>query len=147
MASHIGMKEKTVDILLVEDNLGDVMLIKEMFKGSRFPVRLSVARNGLDALCYLRRQEPYPQAKVPDLVLLDLNLPKLNGQELLGAIKSDSELCDLPVLVITSSKDPKDREQSYQHNANFYIVKPPDMRDYIGIMKYIEDFWLEKIFR
>ncbi len=145
MAYQVEVKPKEVQILLVEDNLGDVVLMKEMIKYSRFPIRLNVARNGLDALHYLRRQEPYPNAGEPDLILLDLNLPKMGGRDLLGAIKSDRELCEIPVLIMTSSKDPKDLEQSYANNANFFIVKPMDMGDYLGIMKYIEDFWLEKL--
>lgn len=147
MTTRLELKAKTIDILLVEDNLGDVILIKEMIKSSRFPIRLNVARNGLDALRYLRHQEPYPYSTLPDLILMDLNLPKMGGQELLGAVKSDRELCGLPVLILTSSQDPRDLEKSYANNANFYITKPMDIGDYIGIMKYIEDFWLERLSR
>ncbi len=147
MVYPMEVKPRGVEILLVEDNLGDVVLMKEMTKYSRFPIRLSVSRNGLDALHFLRRQEPYPNANTPDLILLDLNLPKMGGRELLGAIKGDRDLCAIPVLVMTSSKDPKDLEDSYANNANFFIVKPMDMGDYVGIMKYIEDFWIERISR
>jgi CheY-like chemotaxis protein len=145
MAPKVSTKQRSIEILLVEDNLGDVALMREILKMSKFPIHLNVARNGLDALDYLYHQGDYPHSLEPDLILLDLNLPKMDGREVLARIKKDANLNRIPVLIMTSSKDQNDISESYKSNANFYIVKPMDLDHYMVIMKYIEDFWLERL--
>ena len=138
--------QQHVEILLVEDNPGDVTLVKEMLKLSRFPVHVGVARNGEEALTYLRREEPFAYAPEPDLILLDLNLPKKDGREVLGEIKKDPALRHIPILILTSSRNDSDIQQAYQSEANFYLVKPMDLSEFPALMKYLEDFWIKNIF-
>jgi two-component system response regulator len=147
MAVKTSVGEKSIEILLVEDNLGDVALIREIMKMSKFPVHLNVARNGLEALDYLYQQGEFSHAHLPDLILLDLNLPKMDGREVLARVKQDDTISHIPILIMSSSKDQNDVAESYKSNANFYIVKPMDIDHYMVIMKYIEDFWLERIKR
>lgn len=145
MAAKTGVGQRPIEILLVEDNLGDVALMKEIMKMSRFPIHLNVVKNGLEALDYLYHQGKFGGSHEPDLILLDLNLPKMDGREVLARIKQDASLGNIPVLIMTSSKDENDISESYKSNANFYIVKPMDLDHYMVVMKYIEDFWLERI--
>ncbi len=144
MKAKLEMGPRPFEILLVEDNLGDITLMKEILKMSKFPIRLNVVRNGSEALDYLYHEGVYQDSKEPDLILLDLNLPKVDGREVLAQIKRDSLLGHIPTLVMTSSKNEADVLEAYKNNANFYIVKPMDMDHYMVIMKYLEDFWITR---
>jgi CheY-like chemotaxis protein len=133
------------EILLVEDNPGDVRLTIESLKeGKEGKVRnhLHVARDGVEALEFLRRQGPFGDAVRPDLILLDLNLPRKDGREVLAEIKSDVELKTIPVVVLTTSRAESDVLRSYELQANCYITKPVDLEQFIGVIRSIEDFWL-----
>jgi chemotaxis family two-component system response regulator Rcp1 len=131
-----------IEILLVEDNPGDVRLTQEGLKEGKLNNELRVVSNGEEALAYLRKQGAYRDAERPNLILLDLNLPKKNGHEVLLQIKQDSDLRRIPVVVLTSSKAEEDILKTYNLHANCYIAKPVDLEQFIGIVKCIEDFWL-----
>lgn len=145
METKAPVDQKPIEILLVEDNPGDVILVKEMLKRSRFTVHVGVARNGEEALTYLRRKEPFASAKVPDLVLLDLNLPRINGQEVLAEIRHEPAFHNIPVLILTSSRNDLDIQKAYQSEANFYLVKPMDLSEFPALMEYLENFWFKNI--
>ncbi len=144
MTLKMELGQRPFEILLVEDNLGDITLMKEVLKMSKFPVRLVVVRNGSEALEYLRREGGYRDSREPDIVLLDLNLPKVDGREVLAQIKRDRQLSHIPILIMTSSKSEMDILDAYKNDANFYIVKPMDLDHYVVIMKYLEDFWIKR---
>jgi len=127
-------------ILVIEDSPSDVRLIREALKDTPVPVRLSVARDGVEGLNYLHSSE-YDALERPDLVLLDLNLPKKNGCEVLAEMKSDPALKQIPVLVMTSSKADDDISKAYSLNANCYIAKPGNLNEYIDVVRSIEGFW------
>lgn len=131
-----------IEILLVEDNPGDVRLTQEALKEGRIFNKLYVVNDGVEALEFLRRQGKYKDAPVPDLVLLDLNLPRKDGREVLAEIKSDSKLMQIPVVVLTTSKDEADILHVYNYHANCYIVKPVDLDQFLNVVKLIKDFWL-----
>jgi chemotaxis family two-component system response regulator Rcp1 len=131
-----------IEILLVEDNPGDVDLTREMVESSKVHNVINAVSDGAEALAYLRRQQPYAQAKRPDLILLDLNLPKMDGRAVLSEIKQDTELKDIPVVVLTTSEAESDVLRSYQLHANCYISKPVDLNKFTNIIRSIEDFWL-----
>ncbi len=132
-----------VQILLIEDNLGDVELIKVAFKEAKIPNQINVARDGEEAINYLFRKGPYKTALKPDLILLDLNLPKKDGRELLDTIKRDPVLKVIPIIIITSSEEERDVSMSYLLHANSYIVKPVDVEKFIELVKAIEGYWLQ----
>ena len=131
-----------IDVLLVEDNPGDVRLTEEALKEGKVRNNLHIAWDGIEALAFLRKEKPYEDAPTPDLVLLDLNLPKLNGQEVLQEMKGDPELKRIPVVVLTTSRDEQDVLKSYDLNANCYVNKPVDLDQFMNIIKTLEDFWL-----
>lgn len=131
-----------VEILLVEDNPGDVRLTREALKESKMLNTLSVASDGIEALEFLRRQGKFANANRPDLILLDLNLPRKDGREVLDEIKSDDELKRIPVVVLTTSKAEEDIIRMYTRYANCYITKPIDFDQFILVIKSIEEFWL-----
>ena len=131
-----------VEILLVEDNPGDVRLTQEALKESKVTNNLSVAEDGVEALAFLKREGKYADAPRPDLLLLDLNLPKKDGRELLEEIKVDDNLRRIPVVVLTTSKAEEDIIRMYDQHANCYITKPIDFDQFINVIKSIEDFWL-----
>ena len=131
-----------VEILLVEDNPGDVRLTQEALKESKVTNNLSVAEDGVEALAFLKREGKYANAPRPDLLLLDLNLPKKDGRELLEEIKADEHLRRIPVVVLTTSKAEEDILRMYDQHANCYITKPIDFDQFIDVVKSIEDFWL-----
>jgi CheY-like chemotaxis protein len=131
-----------IDILLVEDNPGDVRLTQEVLKESRVGNSLMVVNNGEEALACLRKEGIYHDARRPGLILLDLNLPKKNGHEVLTQIKADSDLRRIPVVVLTSSKAEEDILKTYNLHANCFITKPVDLGQFITVVKSIEDFWL-----
>ena len=131
-----------IDILLVEDNPGDVRLTVEALKEARVLNVLSVARDGVDALDFLRQEGSHADAPRPDLILLDLNLPKKDGREVLAEIKADESLKRIPVVVLTTSRAEQDIVKSYDLHANCYITKPVDLEQFIEVVQSIEDFWL-----
>ncbi len=131
-----------VNLLLIEDNPGDIKLIQETLKENRFLTELTVITDGEEALNFLKRRGEYEFEPHPDLILLDLNLPKLNGQEILAEIKKDEELKRIPVIVLTSSTEENDIYKSYNLNANCYISKPVDLDNFIKVIRSIENFWL-----
>jgi len=133
---------RPVQILLVEDNPGDVGLTLEALKEATLPNKLTVVKNGADALSLLRRQGQHVGAARPDLILLDLNLPKKDGRKVLAEIKGDDNLKRIPVVILTTSEDEQDVLESYNLHANCYIVKPLDLDRFITVVKSIEDFWL-----
>lgn len=130
-----------VEILLVEDNPGDVRLTREALAEGKVVNRLSVVENGEEALQYLRREGPYASSPRPDLVLLDLNLPRMNGREVLQAIKSDPALKRIPVVVLTSSQAEEDVARSYDLHANCVITKPVDLNQFIRVVRTVDEFW------
>jgi chemotaxis family two-component system response regulator Rcp1 len=133
---------RPIEILLVEDNPGDVRLTREALKEAKVRNNLAVANDGVEALAYLRREPPHEAANRPDLVLLDLNLPRKDGREVLAEIKADPDLRRLPVVVLTTSTAEKDILESYNLYANCYITKPVDLDQFLSIVTSIEDFWL-----
>lgn len=140
--SIIGEKSRPVEILLVEDNPGDVRLTVEALKEAKVSNNLSVVGDGQDALSYLRREGQFQDAARPDLILLDLNLPRMSGREVLALIKEDSDLKRIPVVILTTSEAEQDILRSYDLHANCYITKPVDLEKFITVVKSIEGFWL-----
>jgi chemotaxis family two-component system response regulator Rcp1 len=134
---------KRVNILLVEDNPADVRLTKEAFKDSRLPNKLEVATDGEEALNYIRKLGNYENAESPDLILLDLNIPKKNGHSVLADIKADPVLKRIPIVILTTSSAEQDILNAYNNHANSYIIKPVDFREFLKVVKTIEDFWLK----
>ncbi|WP_319550548.1 response regulator [Desulfogranum marinum] len=130
-----------VEILLVEDNPGDVRLTIEGLKEGKVRNTLSVVEDGVEALAFLRKEGKYVDAVRPDLILLDLNLPKKDGREVLTEIKSDENLRNIPVVVLTTSKAEQDILKAYSLHANCYITKPVDLDQFISVVESIEDFW------
>ena len=133
---------KPIDILLVEDNPGDAELAREALADSKLANRLETVEDGEEAMEYLLQQGKYKNAVRPDLILLDLNLPKKDGREVLAEIKTHEELKRIPVVVLTTSKDEEDVLKAYNLHANCYITKPIDFTQFIKVVKSIEDFWL-----
>jgi chemotaxis family two-component system response regulator Rcp1 len=131
-------------ILLVEDSPSDVRLIREAFKQSPFEVQITLARDGVEAMEYLRQSDA-GLVKRPDLILLDLNLPRKNGREVLAEVKADPDLKQIPVLIMTSSKADEDVAQAYRLNANCYIAKPADLQEYLDVVAAIENFWMRTV--
>lgn len=131
-----------VNILIVDDNRADIRLVQEMFKKGKTIINLYVVLDGLEAIEYLRKQGKYKDATRPDLILLDLNMPRKDGREVLEDIKSDEELKRIPVIVMTISKAEEDILRSYNLHANAYIVKPIELNQFMNTIKSIENFWL-----
>lgn len=131
-----------IDILLVEDNPGDVRLAQEVFKEAKVKNDLHVVNDGVEAMAFLRKEGKYKDAERPDIILLDLNLPKKTGHEVLAEIKSDDNLKRIPVVILTVSKDEEDVMKSYNLYANCFITKPVDLNQFLNVVKSIEDFWL-----
>ncbi|MCL4563003.1 MAG: response regulator [Chloroflexi bacterium] len=130
-------------ILLVEDNPGDVRLTREALKEGKVRNKLIAVNDGVEALAFLHRENQYANALRPDLILLDLNLPKKSGLEVLAEIKADDDLKRIPVVVLTTSEAEQDIVRSYDLYANAYVTKPVDLEQFIAVVKSIEDFWLE----
>jgi CheY-like chemotaxis protein len=133
---------RPVEILLVEDNPGDVRLTQEAFKEGKVRNNLHVAMDGVEAMAFLRREGKYADAVRPDIILLDLNLPKKDGREVLAEIKGDLELKRIPVVVLTTSEAEQDILRAYGLHANCYITKPVDLDQFMSVIQSIEDFWL-----
>lgn len=134
---------KQVHILLVEDNEGDIVLTKEAFEESKIGTRISVAKNGQEALDFLNQVNNFVSAERPDLILLDINIPVINGLEVLKEIKENEKLKKIPVIILTTSNNQKDINIAYQNYANSYVVKPIEMQDFLNAVLRIEEFWLQ----
>src|SRR5262245_32760186 len=137
--------DRDIKILLVEDNPGDIDLARESLAEIAVPNHLSVVEDGEEALAYLRRQGPHAGALRPDLIVLDLNLPRKDGREVLAEIKADDSLKRIPVLILTTSKAAEDVLRSYNLHANCYITKPMQFGEYAKVMKAIEAFWFATV--
>ena len=133
---------KPIDILMVEDNPGDVRLALEALKEAKVANRMTVVSDGVHAMSYLRREGAYAEAPTPDLIILDLNLPRKDGREVLAEVKADPRLKRIPVVVLTVSRSEEDILKSYDLHANCYITKPVDLEAFLDVVKGIEDFWL-----
>lgn len=133
---------KPIEILLVEDNPGEVDLARESLENSKVHNTLRVVADGVEAMAFLRRKGKYANAPRPDLVLLDLNLPKKDGREVLAEVKADQDLKRIPVVILTISKDEEDILKAYNLHANCFITKPIDLNQFIKVVHAIEDFWL-----
>lgn len=131
-----------IEILLIEDNPGDVRLTREVLKDGRIRNTLNVVGDGVEALAFLRRQGEYADRPCQDLILLDLNLPKKDGREVLAEIKADPDLRRIPVVVLTTSSAEIDILAAYDLHANCYITKPVDLDQFVRVVRSIEDFWL-----
>lgn len=133
--------KRPIKILLVDDDPGDVDLTREMFEEQKIAVNLQVAVDGVEALAYLRREGEYGRAVRPDIILLDLNMPRKDGREVLAELKHDDDLKTIPVVVLTTSEAEEDVLKAYQHGANCYITKPVDLAQMAKIATSIDDFW------
>ena len=133
---------RVIDVLLVEDDPGDVLMTREAFEQHKVANTLHVVADGVEATKFLRRQDPYADAPRPGLVLLDLNLPRKDGREVLADIKSDPELCDIPIVVLTTSSSQEDILSSYRLHANAYVTKPVDFNRFVDVVKQIDDFFV-----
>lgn len=138
---NINKKIKSVEILLVEDNSGDIRLTKEAMKDAKIINNLNVVEDGVEALAYLRKKGKFKGVKRPDLILLDINLPKKNGREVLAEIKQDIYLKQIPVVILTISNAEEDIINTYELHANCYITKPVDMEQFTKVVKSIDNFW------
>ncbi len=139
------MLVNSVDILLVEDNLGDIELTREALKESKFNNKLYVVNDGQEALDFLFKKGAFSKVITPDLILLDLNLPKKNGHEVLKEIKENKKLRRIPVVMLTTSKSEEDVFRSYDLHANCFITKPLDLNSFIDIVKQLENFWVSLV--
>ncbi len=138
----IGDNGRPVEILLVEDNPGDIRLTREAFKEAKMRNNLHAVGDGVEAMEFLRREGEYASAPRPDLILLDLNLPRKDGREVLAEVKEDPELRRIPVVILTTSKAEEDIARTYDLHANCYITKPVGFEQFMDIVKHIEEFWL-----
>ena len=136
---------RPIEILMVEDNPGDVRLAQEAMKEAKMRNRLTVVHDGVEALAYLRREGRFAQAVRPDLILLDLNLPRKDGREVLAELKSDPDLKSIPVVVLTTSRAEQDVEGAYKLHANCYITKPVDFNQFMKVVQQIDNFWVNVV--
>lgn len=141
----MGTKSHPADMLLVEDNPSDVYLTEEALRLAGITSRLHVAKDGVDAMAFLRREGIYAEAPRPDLIVLDLNLPRKDGRRVLAEIKDAEDLRRIPVIVLTSSNAPSDVVQCYDLHANCYIVKPVDFDQFETVIRAIEEFWFQYV--
>jgi two-component system, chemotaxis family, response regulator Rcp1 len=139
------MNVRPVEILLVEDNLGDIELTKEALQEGKLNHRLTVVTNGAVALDFLCHEGQYTDVPRPDLILLDLNLPRKNGRQVLAEIKADEDLQTIPVIVLTTSEAERDILASYKLHANCYIVKPVDVQQFFSVVRTLTEFWLSPV--
>ena len=136
-------KLQLANILLVEDNEGDILLTIEAFEECKVKIDISVARNGKEALDFLFKREKFTEAKKPDLILLDINIPIYNGHEVLRQIKADPNLKKIPVIMLTTSSNQKDIDTAYENHCNSYVKKPLDIKEFLEAILKIEEFWLQ----
>lgn len=133
---------RIIDILLVEDNPGDIRLTQEVLKDGKIKNKLSVVTDGEEAILFLKKIGKYKNVSTPDLILLDLNLPKKDGREVLIEVKKDPNFSSIPVVILTTSDDERDIISSYVSHANAFITKPVDFNQFVTVVRAIEDFWL-----
>jgi two-component system, chemotaxis family, response regulator Rcp1 len=145
MTENSDGEDMLKEVLLVEDSPGDVRLTQEAFRDFDKTVRLHVARDGVDAMAFLRRQGVHANAPRPDFILLDLNLPKMDGREVLASIKKDESLKIIPTIILTTSDADVDIAKSYELQANCYLVKPVQLDEFENLVRSISDFWLTKV--
>ena len=138
----MGKPAEPIHILIVEDNPGDARLAVEALAEGKVSNKISIVQDGVEAISYLRRENEYSDAPRPDLILLDLNLPKMNGKEVLAIIKDDTEFKRIPVIILTTSDADQDIDATYDLHANCYITKPVDFNQFISVIQSVEDFWL-----
>jgi len=136
------MNLDTINILLVEDSLGDIRLTQEAFLEAKVRNKLNVCKDGVEAMAFLHKEREYADSPTPDLILLDLNMPRKNGMEVLQEIKADDELKTIPIVILTTSSADADIAKSYGLSANCYISKPVDFEQFVKVIQSIEDFWL-----
>jgi len=145
MIKLIGTDAEAFEVLLVEDSPGDVRLTREAFADAKVHINLNVASDGIEAMAFLRREGEYANVPRPDLILLDLNLPKKDGREVLGEIKESADLKSIPVVVLTTSAAEEDILRSYRLHANCYITKPVDLDGFLKVVQSIDSFWLSVV--
>jgi chemotaxis family two-component system response regulator Rcp1 len=145
MMESAGTGAEPIEVLLVEDSPGDVRLTREAFKDAKVHINLHVASDGVEAMEYLGRVGNHANAPRPDLILLDLNLPKKDGREVLTELKESPALKSIPVVILTTSASEADIQGSYQHHANCYITKPVDLEGFLKVVKSIDSFWLSMV--
>jgi two-component system, chemotaxis family, response regulator Rcp1 len=144
MIKSIGTTGMPIDVLLVEDSPGDVRLTQEALRDANRAIRLHVAVDGVEAMTFLKREGRHVRAPRPDLILLDLNLPKMDGREVLAQIKADESLRTIPTIILTTSEAEADITKSYQLRANCFLSKPVELEAFESLVKSINDFWLLK---
>ena len=145
MMKSIGTDAEPIEVLLVEDSPGDVRLTREAFKDAKVHINLHVAPDGAEAMAFLGRTGEHADAPRPDLILLDLNLPKKDGREVLEEIKESEKLKSIPVVILTTSASDVDILRSYKLHANCYITKPVDLNGFLEVVKSIDSFWLSVV--
>lgn len=145
MTTSINLLPAAVDVLLVEDSPGDVRLTQEAFKDAKVYLSLHVVSDGVEAMAYLRHETPFGDSPRPDLILLDLNLPRKDGREVLKEIKESAELGSIPVVILTTSDSDADIVKSYSLHANCYITKPVDLEGFLKVVQSIDHFWLSVV--
>ena len=138
-------QDKVLEVLLVEDSPGDVRLTREAFRDADLPVRLHVATDGIEAMAFLRKEGPHADAPRPDFILLDLNLPRMDGREVLAIIKEDEILRTIPTVILTTSEADVDILKSYQLKANAYLSKPVQLDAFERLVTSIGDFWISQV--
>jgi len=141
----VARSGKVIDVLLVEDDPGDVLMTREAFDDNKVANRLQVVSDGVSALAFLRKEGEHADAPTPDLVLLDLNLPRMDGREVLEAMKNDEALRSIPVVVLTTSEAEEDVVRSYALHANAYVTKPVDFDRFIEVVRQIDEFFVEVV--
>jgi two-component system, chemotaxis family, response regulator Rcp1 len=145
MMESIGTGAVPIEVLLVEDSAGDVRLTREAFNDARVHIKLHVASDGAEAMAFLGREGKHSEAPRPDLILLDLNLPKKDGREVLAELKESPALKSIPVVILTTSASEADIQRSYQSHANCFITKPVDLEGFLKVVKSIDSFWLSVV--
>jgi CheY-like chemotaxis protein len=142
---NVARMSQPIDVLLVEDDPGDVLMTREAFEDNKVANRLSVVSDGVSALAFLRKEGEHADAPTPDLILLDLNLPRMDGREVLEALKGDEALRSIPVVVLTTSEAEEDVVRSYALHANAYVTKPVDFDRFIEVVRQIDEFFVEVV--
>lgn len=145
MGEPVPHSSKVIDVLLVEDDPGDVLMTREAFEHNKVRNRLWVVADGVSAMDFLRKEGEHAEAPTPDLILLDLNLPKMDGREVLQALKADESLRSIPVVVLTTSEAEEDVVRSYSLHANAYVTKPVDFDRFIDVVRQIDEFFVEVV--
>jgi CheY-like chemotaxis protein len=141
----VSQPVSAIDVLLVEDDPGDVLMTREAFDDYKVQNHLYVVTNGVEAMQFLRRQGEYSEVPTPDLILLDLNLPKMDGREVLAAVKEDPQLRTIPVVVLTTSEAEEDVIRSYALHANAYVTKPVDFERFVSVVQQIDEFFVSVV--